>query len=49
MKYQITYWTLGDSKVTKIVEADSAREAVEKLVDDPQEPLGHEIEIKLVE
>ena len=45
MKLQITYWTMGDSVVTRVVKVpDTASETVEaeinKLVDDEQAPLA---------
>ena len=45
MKLQITYWTMGDSVVTRVVEVpDTASETIEaeidKLVDDEQAPLA---------
>ena len=47
-KYRVTYWSLGDSKVVRVVWANSADEAIEILANDPQEPLGQPIEIELV-
>ena len=43
MKYKITYWTAGDSKVERVIEVDtneSLQDEIDKLADDPQEPLA---------
>ena len=40
MKYEIEYWTAGDSIATRIVEAANEQAAIDMLVDDPQEPLA---------
>lgn len=43
MKYKIVYWSSGDATVERDVEVKpggSLQAEIEKLKDDPQEPLG---------
>jgi hypothetical protein len=43
MKYRIEYYDCGDARCVKVVEAPTLPSAIEKLADDPQNPLGQVI------
>lgn len=48
MKFKITYYTLGDSLVTKEVTAPSQKEAIKILADDPQALLGQVMNVYVI-
>lgn len=48
MKIKITYWTAGDSLVTKEVEAESVEQAIDVLKDDENAPLAQVKDVEVV-